>query len=30
MHDVWTLAETLESQRLVTQHMIQERRRVRT
>jgi hypothetical protein len=30
MHDVWTLAETLEAQRLVTQHMIQERRRVRT
>lgn len=30
MHDVWTLAETLESQRLVTQHMIQERRRVRS
>jgi Cytosol aminopeptidase family, N-terminal domain len=30
VHDVWTLAETLESQRLVTQHMIQERRRVRT
>jgi Cytosol aminopeptidase family, N-terminal domain len=30
MHDVWTLAETLESQRLITQHMIQERRRVRS
>lgn len=30
MHDVWTLAEPLEAQRLVTQHMIQERRRVRT
>jgi hypothetical protein len=30
VHDVWTLAETLESQRLVTQHMIQERRRVRS
>ena len=30
MHDTWTLAETLESQRLVTQHMIQERRRVRS
>lgn len=30
MHDVWTLAETLEAQRLVTQHMIQERRRVRS
>lgn len=30
VHDVWTLAETLESQRLITQHMIQERRRVRT
>ena len=28
-HDVWTLAETLESKRLITQHMIQERRRVR-
>jgi hypothetical protein len=30
MHDTWTLAETLESQRVVTQHMIQERRRVRS
>lgn len=30
MHDVWTLAETLESQRSITQHMIQERRRVRS
>ncbi len=30
MPDTWTLAETLESQRLVTQHMIQERRRVRS
>lgn len=30
MHDVWTLAEPLEAQRLVNQHMIQERRRVRT
>ncbi len=30
VHDVWTLTETLESQRLITQHMIQERRRVRT
>lgn len=30
MHDVWTLAETLDSQRLITQHMIQERRRVRS
>ena len=28
-HDVWTLAETLESKRLITQHMIQERRRIR-
>lgn len=30
VHDVWTLAESLESQRLITQHMIQERRRVRS
>lgn len=30
MHDVWTLAEPLEAQRLITQHMIQERRRVRS
>jgi hypothetical protein len=30
MHDVWTLTETLEAQRLITQHMIQERRRVRS
>lgn len=30
VHDVWTLTETLESQRLITQHMIQERRRVRS
>lgn len=29
MHDVWTLAEPLEAQRVITQHMIQERRRVR-
>jgi hypothetical protein len=28
-HDVWTLIEPLEAQRAVTQHMIQERRRVR-
>jgi hypothetical protein len=28
-HDVWTLAETLESKRVITQHMIQERRRIR-
>jgi len=30
VHDVWTLAESLEAQRLITQHMIQERRRVRS
>ena len=30
VHDVWTLAEPVEAQRLITQHMIQERRRVRT
>jgi hypothetical protein len=29
-HDVWTLIETADSQRTITQHMIQERRRVRT
>ncbi len=28
-HDVWTLAETAESKRVITEHMIQERRRVR-
>lgn len=28
-HDVWTLVESQEAQRLVTRHMIQERRRVR-
>lgn len=28
-HDVWTLVESQEAQRAVTQHMIQERRRVR-
>jgi len=28
-HDVWTLIEPLEAQRAITQHMIQERRRVR-
>jgi hypothetical protein len=28
-HDVWTLVEPLEAQRSITQHMIQERRRVR-
>jgi len=30
VHDVWTLAESLEAQRVITQHMIQERRRVRS
>lgn len=30
VHDVWTIAEPLEAQRQITQHMIQERRRVRT
>jgi hypothetical protein len=30
MHDVWTLVEPLEAQRVITQHMIQERRRVRS
>jgi hypothetical protein len=29
-HDVWTLVEPADAQRAVTQHMIQERRRVRT
>lgn len=28
-HDVWTLVEPTEAQRVITQHMIQERRRVR-
>jgi hypothetical protein len=28
-HDVWTLVEPQEAQRSITQHMIQERRRVR-
>jgi hypothetical protein len=28
-HDVWTLVEPAEAQRVITQHMIQERRRVR-
>jgi hypothetical protein len=28
-HDVWTLVEPQEAQRVITQHMIQERRRVR-
>lgn len=28
-HDVWTLVEPNEAQRAITQHMIQERRRVR-
>ncbi len=28
-HDVWTLIEPIEAQRAITQHMIQERRRVR-
>lgn len=28
-HDVWTLVERAEDQRAITQHMIQERRRVR-
>jgi hypothetical protein len=28
-HDVWTLIESSEAQRTITQHMIQERRRVR-
>jgi hypothetical protein len=28
-HDVWTLVESSDAQRAITQHMIQERRRVR-
>lgn len=28
-HDVWTLVEPMDAQRTITQHMIQERRRVR-
>jgi hypothetical protein len=28
-HDVWTLVETPDAQRIVLQHMVQERRRVR-
>jgi hypothetical protein len=28
-HDVWTLVETTEGQRAITQHLIQERRRLR-
>ena len=28
-HDVWTLVESADAQRAITQHMIQERRRVR-
>jgi len=28
-HDIWTLLESAEAQRSITQHMIQERRRVR-
>ncbi|HMJ13688.1 MAG TPA: M17 family peptidase N-terminal domain-containing protein [Polyangiaceae bacterium] len=28
-HDVWTLVDSAEAQRAITQHMIQERRRVR-
>lgn len=28
-HDIWTLLETADAQRSITQHMIQERRRVR-
>ena len=28
-HDVWTLVEPPDAQRVITQHMIQERRRVR-
>jgi hypothetical protein len=28
-HDVWTLVESSEAQRAITEHMIQERRRVR-
>lgn len=29
-HDVWTLVEPPDGQRAITQHMIQERRRIRT
>jgi len=29
-HDLWTLVESVEAQRAITQHMVQERRRVRT
>jgi hypothetical protein len=28
-HDVWTLVETADGQRAITQHLIQERRRMR-
>jgi hypothetical protein len=28
-HDVWTLVETTEGQRAITQHLVQERRRIR-
>ena len=28
-HDMWTLVETIESQRAITHHMVQERRRQR-
>ncbi|HVU03221.1 MAG TPA: M17 family peptidase N-terminal domain-containing protein [Polyangiaceae bacterium] len=28
-HDVWTLVDTSDAQRLITQHMVQERRRIR-
>jgi hypothetical protein len=28
-HDIWTLVESTDAQRAITQHMIQERRRVR-
>lgn len=28
-HDVWTLVETIEGQRAITQHLVQERRRIR-
>jgi hypothetical protein len=30
VHDVWTLAESMDAQKLISQHMIQERRRVRS
>ena len=29
VHDVWTLADSLDAQRLITQHMVQKRRRDR-